>query len=332
MRALTALPSARLSVCLALLALATGCKRESEADRVGDVVALVNGEALSREDFARELRRELSGGELPDPTQEQLEPLRRALLDSHIERMLILQEARKLEVVVADEDVDRQLLRMAAQFPADRFQDALGQSALTQAEFKRRTRERLTIEKLFATRVYPRVAVTEAELRDAFTERAAEFETQEQVRMLQIVVRELDEATRLRGQLRAGKATFGELARRFSLSADAKVGGDLGFFPKGRMPAVFEEWAWKLPLNQVSDVVESEYGFHLFMVLERRAAARPDFAQARVALEKRLVSERQQAAERAWVEALKGRAQVTISEATLRSIQVRATRADGGAE
>jgi len=328
MRAHHAPSSAPLALCFALITLAAGCKRESDVDRVGDVVALVNGEALSREDFARELRRELSGGELPDPTQEQLEPLRRALLDSTIERMLILQEARKLEVVVSDEEVDRQLLRMAAQFPADRFEDALGQSALTRAEFKRRTRERLTIEKLFATRVYPRVAVTEAELRDAYGERAAEFETPEQVRMLQIVVREQDEAQRLRNQLRAGKS-FAELARRFSLSADAKVGGDLGFFPRGRMPAVFEEWAWKLPLNQVSEVVESEYGFHLFQVVERRAAARPDFAEARVALEKRLVAERQQAAERAWVEALKARAEVSISEATLQSIQVRPPRADG---
>lgn len=330
MRALSAHVLSPLALCLALSTLAAGCKRESDADRVGDVVALVNGEELSREDFARELRRELSGGELPDPTQEQLEPLRRALLDSTIERMLILQEARKLEVGVSDDDVDRQLLRMAAQFPADRFEDALGQSALTRAEFKRRTRERLTIEKLFATRVYPRVAVTEAELRAAFTERAAEFEAPEQVRMLQIVVREADEAQRLRNQLRAGKS-FGELARRFSLSADAKVGGDLGFFPKGRMPAVFEEWAWKLPLNQISEVVESEYGFHLFQVVGRRPAARPDFAEARVALEKRLVAERQQAAERAWVEALKSRAEVTISEATLQSIQVRPPRADGGA-
>src|SRR5690606_21027882 len=93
MRIPTAPFPARLSLCLALLALAGGCKRESGADRVGDVVALVNGESLSREDFTRELRRELSGGELPDPTQEQLEPLRRALLDSTIERMLILQEA-----------------------------------------------------------------------------------------------------------------------------------------------------------------------------------------------------------------------------------------------
>jgi parvulin-like peptidyl-prolyl isomerase len=308
----------------------SGCRERDPAALGPDVVALVNGESLGREELSRELARELVSSELRDRTQEQIEPVKRALVDSLIERMLLLQQARKLEISAAEDEVERRLLRMAADFPERGFDDALGRGLLTRAELKRHTRDLVTIEHLFAKHLHPRVAVTEAELRDAFTARAAEFETAEQTRMLQIVVRELDEARRIQAQLRSG-GDFAELARRFSLSADAKVGGDLGFFPKGIMPPIFDTWAWRLRPGQVSEVVESEYGFHLFKVVERRPAKRLEFEEAREALEKRLLAERRAEAERAWVAELKKQAQVRVNEAALQLVHGRSgdARADG---
>lgn len=307
---------ALLPLGLALIAGLSACPKE-ETDPLGsDVVALVNGEPLTGEMVLKEL----STSEVHAPTQPQLAPLKRAVLDSLIERMLLLQEARKLEISVPEDEVERRLLRMAADYPDDQFAGELGRSAMTRADLKRKTRERMRIERLFVTHVYPRVAVTESQLREAYEARAETLKTPEQVRMHQIVVKELDEAERLRRRLRAGES-FGDLARRYSLSADAKVGGDLGFFPRGQMPPVFEEWAFKLAVGQTSEVVESEYGFHLFRVVERRSASQPSFAEARVELERQLVHERRQDAERAWVKELEDAATIEIDEALLQSLQ-----------
>ena len=76
---------------------------------------------------------------------------------------------------------------------------------------------------------------------------------------------------RLREELYRG-AKFGDLARAHSLSADARLGGDLGWFPKGVMPPEFDKVAFSLQPGQTSDVVTSEYGFHIFKVLDRRPA------------------------------------------------------------
>ena len=59
------------------------------------------------------------------------------------------------------------------------------------------------------------------------------------------------------------------------------MGGDLGFFPRGQMPPAFDEVVFKLRPGQVSDVVSTEYGYHLFKVMEFKPAGKRDFAEVR---------------------------------------------------
>jgi peptidyl-prolyl cis-trans isomerase C/foldase protein PrsA len=190
------------------------------------------------------------------------------------------------------------------------------------AELKARESARLIIEKLFANEVYTRVAVTEEELRGYYTAHEAEFSEPEQVRAAQIVVKGLDEARRLQVQLRAGKK-FADLARRYSLSADAKVGGDLGFFPRGQMPPAFDEVVFRLPVGQVSDVVETEYGYHLFRVQERKPGRKLEFLEVRGQVEQRLLAQKRAEAQRAYEQELRAKAKIFVNEAALQAIRGR---------
>lgn len=315
-----------LLVGLAALALTAGvagplggCHRQ-DLDALGpDSVALVNGDLIRRVDFEQELARELAATELKERTPEQVEPFKRALLESVIERTLLLQAARELKVQVPPEELDRRMLRLSGDFPAEQFESTLAQNQVSLAELRERTRALLTVERLFTLHVYPRVAVTEAELREAYAAREAELTEPERVRMAQIVVKELDEARRLQAQLKAGKR-FQELARLYSLSPDAKVGGDLGFFERGVMPPAFEEWAWKLAPGQMSDVVATDFGYHLFKVLQRRPARKRSLAEVRGELESRLLAERHAAAQAKYIQGLKEKAQVRVNEAALQLV------------
>jgi peptidyl-prolyl cis-trans isomerase C/foldase protein PrsA len=210
------------------------------------------------------------------------------------------------------------VLALSSEYPAGTFDEALSQSQTTRAALIRSTREQLTIEKLMQQEVFARVAVTEEQIRRYFDEHAEEFVEPEQVHAQQIVVKGLDEAKRIQQQLWAGKK-FPDLARRYSLSADAKVGGDLGFFARGQMPAAFDEVVFHLSPGGLSEVVSTEYGFHLFKVLEKRAPRKRDLAEVRGPIEQKLLTQLRTEAQRAYVEALKAKAQVKVNGDTLQA-------------
>ncbi len=309
-----------LPLSMVVLAMGAACNKPPQEDPSALVVATVNGEVLSRADFEQELWRELASTEAPQRTPEEVEPFKRTLLDTYIHRMLLLQAARKNNITVTDEEVDRGVLRLSGDYPAGNFNEVLAQGQLSMDELRTREASRLTIEKLFAHHVYSRVAVTEEELRSWYAAHEADFNEAEQVHAAQIVVKGLDEARRLQVQLKAGK-NFADLARRYSLSADGKVGGDLGFFPRGQMPPAFDEVVFKLPVGQVSEVVSTEYGYHLFRVQERKPARKREFSEVRQLVEAKLLEKKRAEAQEAFEKELRDKAQVQVNEATLQAIR-----------
>lgn len=311
--------SAAVALTLASTAL-FGCPKK-QADTIDpSIVATVNGEILSRAEFEKELHRNLESVDPIEPrSPEQVEPVRRALLDEMVDRVLLLQAARALNLSATPDEVDRRILRISSDYPAEGFDEALTQGQLSKAELKRKTASLLIIEKLFDEHVYPRVAVTEEELRQYYEEHKADFQQPEKVRAAQIVVRSLEEARKIQQLLRQGRK-FPDLARKYSLSADAKVGGDLGFFGRGVMPPAFDEVAFKLAVNQVSDVVTTEYGFHLFKVMERKAAQQREFAEVRREVEAKLLESRRVEAQRAYLARLRQEAQIVVNGPVLNAI------------
>jgi peptidyl-prolyl cis-trans isomerase C len=280
-------------------------------------VAIVNGEPISAETIRRELAHvRLAGGEGEAPDA----ALRRRVLDDAVERALLLQKARERSIAVSQEQVERAFLRLRSEYPGTHFDDLLAQERLSQAELRDRLAEQLTIEKLFAEEVFVRVQVVEVDVERYYTEHAREFEQPEQVHALQIVVRTQSEAQKLRDELRRRPQTFGAVARRASIAPEGKAGGDLGWFGKGSgMPEVFDH-CFKLPLNTVSDVTPSPYGFHLFKVVGRRPASRPAFAEARGLIHDRLLREERARAQGQYLSALRGRARIEIDQAALDAV------------
>lgn len=319
-----------LVASLAVL-LCTGCPREQKPKQDPNVIATVNGEVIARVDFERLLAREAQAMEGNAPrTPEQVEPFKQALLDTLVERALLLQAAKAANIEVTTEEVDRRILALSSEYPAGTFDEALAKSQTSRDAHRRSTREQLTVEKLFAQEINARVAVSEEQIRRYYDEHVAEFTEPEQVHAQQIVVKGLDEAKRIQQQLWQGKK-FPDLARRYSLSPDARVGGDLGFFARGTMPPAFDEVVFKLNVGGTSEVVSTEYGFHLFRVIEKKAARKRELVEVRGLIEERLLTQLRADAQKAYVDGLKAkaRASVVVNDETLLLVSGRVGPAQG---
>ena len=291
-------PAWAVRACLAAALLAAGCAERKKGPDTVVVVAMVHDTPVTADQFASELAfvRRTSAGVLPQ-TDEEVVALRRATLEDLIDRMLVLDAAHDSGVTVAGDKVDREVLRLKADYHGPGFNEALTEGGLSQQELRERTRARLVVERYFVDEVFARVAVTDPEIDAYYKDHAEELAQPEQVRAAQIVVKSAEEARRILGKIREGMS-FDEAARRWSLSPDAKVGGDRGFFKKGEMPPVFDQACFAMQKGQVSEVVSSEFGFHLFKVLDRRVAEPRPLQRVRGEVERLLWQKKREAAQK----------------------------------
>lgn len=301
-------------------ALATGCGRcggeRKDTPPAPRAVALVNGEPIAADALVRELREARAGEGQGDA----VDVLRRRVLDELVARSLLLQDARRRGIVVGQDQVERAFLRIRAEYPGTHFDDLLAQERLSQAELKARLKDQLTVERLFEQEVFPQVVVSDAEIDRYYGDHPQEFQEPERVRVLQIVVATKDEANQLREKLRKNPQTFAEVARKSSVAPEGKAGGDLGFIGKGSgFPEVFDV-AFTLPVNQVSDVTPSPYGFHIFKVVDRRSAMRRALPEARGEIAEKLARERRAAAQEDYVKSLRERARIQIDDKALAGV------------
>jgi peptidyl-prolyl cis-trans isomerase C len=308
-----------LAAVLALAVASPGCRcGGGKGGEAPGTVAVVNGEPISRAAFERELR-QFRLGSVEGGTDPAL--LRKSVLDDLVTRALLLQQARARNVSVGPEDVERAYLRLRAEYPGTAFDDLLAQEKLSAAELRARLRDQLTTEKLFHDEVFPRVEVGEEEVRAWVEAHPAELDEPERVHALQVVVRTRDEAQRVRDELRRKPQAFADVARRASIGPEGRNGGDLGWFARGTgMPEVFDV-CFKLPLNTVSDVIPSPYGFHLFKVVARKAGTRRSLDQARPAIVQRLMREKRARAQEEYVAALRAQARIQIDPAAVAAVK-----------
>jgi peptidyl-prolyl cis-trans isomerase C len=116
--------------------------------------------------------------------------------------------------------------------------------------------------------IQERAVVTEAEVQEYYTEHEDEY-TRE-LRVSHILVNSWEEADKVKELLK--KNTFAWVARRHSIDKHTGVGGDLGFLSKGNMIPEFEEVVFDMKIGEVSDVIESELGYHFIKLTDAREA------------------------------------------------------------
>jgi parvulin-like peptidyl-prolyl isomerase len=141
------------------------------------------------------------------------------------------------------------------------------------------------------------VELSDGALAAYFAERRADYAQAEQVMASHILLETEEEAQGIMAELSAG-ADFAELARERSTCPSASAGGDLGWFGRGAMVAPFEEAAFALEIGEISDIVESQFGFHIILLTDRKEAFEPELDdvidQVRTDLEEEVLNERMQ--------------------------------------
>lgn len=300
-----------LAYCL--LGLAAGCGSEPVAEKKLPLIE-INDQVISKAEFLAEFEKSLQKDQ-PLSSIER-EELQRSFLVQLIDRELIHAEARRLNVTLSEAEVEAALQDYRRDYPGASFEAMLQERGMTLDSWRNELKESLIMEKLLDQAVYPNVLVTDMEVEAYYEANRDQFDRPAQVRARQIVVADEAKGREVLGVLRQGRP-FAEVAAEYSLSPDALEGGDLGFFSRGEMPPEFDAIVFDLPVKRLSDLVKSEYGYHIFLVEEKRKATRLSKQEAEEEIREILEGSKKEEVYLAWLQDLRARALIAVDWAQL---------------
>ncbi len=255
----------------------------SQSQVVDKVVAVIGGEVVLLSEIEEQvsLMSAQSGGRVP-------EDVRCQVLDGLLVNKLMLNQAKLDSIAVTDAEVEEQLdarINRILDFmngDLKQFEDYYGQTVgEVKAQFREDLKNQLLTERMQGA-IMSSVKVTPSEVKSFFASIPkdslpffnAEVEVSEIVYKPKVSAEErtkaIEKMEEIRKMILEEGADFADMAKKFSQDGSSRMGGDLGWARRGKFVPEFEAVAFRLEKDEMSRVVETEFGFHLIQMLERR--------------------------------------------------------------
>ena len=292
----------------------------AEAERQG---IRVSDEELAQQIFSIPALQE-NGRFIGEARYEQLllsqnPPMNKGDFEENLRRSMMIDKLRSAVtgwLAVTDTDVEREYktrnekvkLQVVA-LTADKFRDKVAVSdadinsyyTAHQAEYRKGEQRKIKYVLVDRDQLRSRITVTPQDVDSYYNSNVQQFQTPEQVRASHILLKTegKDEAAVRKQaedvlkQAKAPGADFAALAKKFSEDDGSKAnGGDLDYFSKGRMVPEFEQAAFTLQPGQISDLVKSQFGFHIIKVVDKKPAATRTLDEVRPQIQQTLQAQR----------------------------------------
>jgi peptidyl-prolyl cis-trans isomerase C len=341
-----------LTCCVLVAGCASNTSSQSNANtsQLPPVVATVNDRPISTklyEMYLRNGREELGLDPKTEEGRAKIEQLREGIVSELIDRTLVAQEAERRGLSIPAEKLSEAVRRTVQQFGGEQKYDAyLAEHQLTRDDYLEVIKLELYGE-LMRKELSKSLAVTDEEIKKYYEEHKAEPEFQQPERVtaahiligarpnlisqklqsekklsgeaLAAAVREEMESRRRKAELIRHEAIetgeFARLARHHSEDPSSRDrGGDLGTFTRGTHTRAFDDAAFALKPGAWSDVVQTEFGFHIIKVSAREAARTQTLAEATPEIRRRLLAAREAILLTDALKEMRRKAKVRINE------------------
>ena len=284
-------------------------------------VARVNGTAIDAVELSRAKKVMLRGQTVP---AEQQAALDKQAVEQLVSAELLYQAAAKIELKDLDKQIDAKLAQGKSRFKDEQdFKKAIKDLEMDEKDLREYTRRDLLISRFVETTFVSKAVVSEAEIRAFYDKNLDKFKQNESVKASHILIgvdskatvdektKAREKAEKLRKEL-AGGADFATLAQGNSTCPSSQQGGDLGFFGKGQMVPAFEKAAFALKPGEISDVVETQFGYHIIKLTEKKPAATTDYKDVKAKIEEFLKGQKVNEAIQKFLEETKKTAKIEL--------------------
>jgi peptidyl-prolyl cis-trans isomerase C len=289
-----------------------------------DVLARVNGESVTKAEFDRAVAaiEGRAGGPVPADQRDQIF---RSILDQIVTYKLLVQETQARKVDASEEEVNTRLQQIQGQFQSEEaFKQMLTERHTTLEQLRSDAKQDLAVQKMIDAEVAPKVEVKPEQMADFYAKNPDQFKQPDRVHASHILIgvpRDADAAAKAQAHakaeqvladVKAGK-DFAALAKEHSQDpGSAPNGGDLGFFQPGQMVGPFNDAAFSLAPGAVSELVETEFGYHIIKVTEKQAGRMISLEEIKPRLEQFLLQRNRQEQTETFIKGLRSRGKIEL--------------------
>ena len=215
---------------LALLAPMSSFAEEVVYDRIlvkinDDIITLFDLEEEMKPIYAKIDKRKLTAAQ-----KEQLEELRKQTLEKMINDKLMAQEIQKYQIVIPDEVIDDEIMRMKEERGLDdeQFQEMVKEDGLTMEEFRSRLKSVIEKQELLGYMVHSKVLVTDSEIQKEYEARHDDYLMEKMVELSIILLPSDVSAVEVKKRIEDGELTFAQAAAKYSIGPGSDKGGSIG--------------------------------------------------------------------------------------------------------
>jgi peptidyl-prolyl cis-trans isomerase SurA len=300
------------------------------AEVVDRIIAVVNNEIVTLSEFnkafepyAKNIEENYKGKD----KEAVINQSRTMFLQRYIDNMLIEQEAKKTggAIAVKDEEVMAALNQMLAKKNSsmDDFLKSLAREGKTLESAKKEIKSQMMRMRLLRREVQSKIIVSDEEIGDYYNKNRQDYEGKEAVRIKKMLLslppkankatraKVKDEANKLRKRIVNGEP-FEMVAAKHSQGPEASRGGDIGFVERGVIIPELEAVAFSLPVGKVSEVIETDIGFHIIKVVDKRGAGLKPINVVREEIKTKIEDEKLEKKYDEWIASVRKKSHIEI--------------------
>ncbi|MFQ5587949.1 MAG: peptidyl-prolyl cis-trans isomerase [Nitrospiria bacterium] len=300
----------------------SGCWKK-EVDPRHATLAEVNGEIITVGELMALMPEDDAEGVEGDERTEasEIEALKQGLLDQLVDRKMLLQEARRLNITLTETEMKNQMTPLLEGADEATFFQRLADAHIPREAWEKATRENFLIQKLLDQLARERdenaLKVSEETVRDYYENNREQWRIEDQIKMRQIIVVNEEKAMALRSDILNG-ADFIKTARTHAMQTHTEDNEGMGYVTRAEVPVQFAP-LFELDIGSVSEVIKTSFGYHLVFIEDKREAQILPFEEIREKLYQQLLDQKRERTFSKWIEKLRSRTEVRINEELLKS-------------
>lgn len=284
------------------------------AEVVDKVIVVVNDEVVTQREFDRiylPIKRGYESNFKGEELDRQLKAAQEGLMDQLINSKLVISLAKKEKIEVNEDELSERINTIKSYYDSDEaFLQALNDKGTNLTEFEKELEEQMIAQKFVEKEVSSKIIITPGEIRDLYNKNRDQLVAPVRAKTRSITIRKVPGAAEGADRKRAEDVmselekggNFAEIATKYSEGPYAASGGDMGYVLPGQTLEQIDRAIFSLEKGERSDIVESDMGYHIFLVEDVEVSRQLDLSEVSDYLREQLYMQKFQEELKKWLE------------------------------